>query len=707
MKTAKRYSALFISFIMMIVSVLVGASVNVRAGTATISDVPATFNVMKPLTETELDTGTEVFLSYRTNNLKGDLATTIAAIVTVTNEQNTSIDYHHGDYTYTIYVKVTFTNSLETFDNCPEGALVSNDGQTWAYYCWQGGKQNMPILAYITDTATGTLTVTMDDTKLHFNKDSMNQTIEQSDIKSIAYHYNYDGVEKSGTFNDYTIKPDNTTIGTDDPDITVTYDLANSEQVVTLPVDYAVYFDLNGGNAGTGYVASKQYQVATKVTKPGNPSKNGYTFSHWATGNTADSKKWDFDTDKVRGVMTLYAIYKQNQTITAEDISTTYGDTAKASYSLGIDDTEQILSYTVTSGDDVIQIDINGNIITKKAGSATVKITVEENSRHTGAETVFDVTVAKKPITVTANNKTTTYGELEADLDYTVSEDTPFIGNDNEENAFTGSIIRTDADNINAGIYAIKQGTLSSANYEIEFTDGTYEIAPKAITINAEDNSKIYGDSDPELIFSLDEGSEMAYEETLADLNGGLAREQGEDTGIYTIGKGTLENKNYDISFNEGMFTITKRPVTVIAEDKAKVYGDEEPKLTFVIDENTSLADKDTVENAFKGSIKREQGKNAGTYKISRGTLHSKNYDITFKDATFTITKRPITIFAENKAKAYGASDPALTYVVYQKTPLCDGDVLGKAVTIELKRVSGETPGEYKIGSKNITSMNY
>ena len=706
-KSKKSYIAVIISLMMVMMMAIMGVSVNVKAGTATITDVPATFNVMKPLTETELPTGTEVFLSYRTNDLKGDLATTVAAIVTVTNEQNTSIDYHHGSFAHTIYVDVTFTNSLDTFDSCPKGALVSNDGQVWEYFCWQGGKQNMPIYAYITDVATGTLTVTMDDTKLHFNKDSTSQTIDQSDIKSIAYNYNYDGVEKSGTFNDYTIKPDNTTIGTNDPDITVTYDLANSEQVVTLPVDYAVYFNLNGGTAGSNFEASRQYQVASKVAKPGNPTKNGYTFSRWSVGNTQDAEAWNFDTDTVRGVMTLNAIYKQNQTVSANDINVPYGDTAKVSYILGVPNDEQQVTYSVVSGNDIIQIDNKGNITTSKAGSATVKIAVAENGKYMGAETTINVNVIKVPITVIANDKTLTYGDPELLLDYKVSEDTPLIGDDTVENSFTGNIFRTDADNVNAGLYKIKRGTLSSSNYEIDFMEGTYEIKPKAITLIADDKEKVYGEDDPELTYTLSEETPMAYEETIKDLFGVLVREEGNDVGTYKIQQGTLSSYNYNVTVEEGVFTINKKPITLIAEDKTKVYGDEEPELTFVLDKNSKMAYEDTIEDIFSGKIAREPGKNVGTYTISKGTLHNKNYNITFKNGTFTITKKPVTLFAQDKTKVCGEKDPELTYLFSPKTPLCEGDVLGKDIEVILEREKGETPATYAIKAKQVKSLNY
>ena len=704
--TTFKQKILFLISIMLICALFFNSFMTVKAQTATISDVPATFNVMKPLTETELETGTKVFLSYRNNNLKGDLATTIAAIVTVTNTQNTSIDYHHGSFTYTIYVDVTFTNSLETFDDCPKGALVSNDGKVWEYFCWQGGKQNMPINAYITDTATGTLTVTMDDTKLHFDKDSTNKTVEKSDITSIQYEYTYDGVVKSGNFDTYSIKPDDTTIGTDDPYITVLYDLDNSEQQVTLPVDYAVYFDLHGGTGGTDYVESKQYQVASKIIEPSDPTKEGYTFYKWATTNSPDADAWDFANDTVHEVMTLHAIYKQNQSINANDITILYGDTSKLVYTLGIADTNQNIECNIINGNDVIQMDAEGNITTKKVGTATIKISAEENNQYTAAEKTITVTVNKRPITITANNKTKVYGDNEKELDYVISTTTPLVENDTIENSFTGNITREDSTNLNVGTYAIKQGTLASTKYEITFNNGTYTITPKAITISAENKTKIYGEDDPSLTFVLGSNTPMAYNETINNLTGSLTREEGNDVGTYTISQGTLNNANYDITFNNAVFTITQKAITVNAENKTKVYGDNDPELTYVLDENSNMAYNETIADGFTGSLVREEGNNVGEYTISQGTLTNSNYDITFNNAILTITKKPITIKAETHSKEYGNDDPELTYVLDETTPMAYDDTIND-LTGNLIREEGQNVGDYTIYRGTLNNPNY
>ncbi|MCR4782873.1 MAG: leucine-rich repeat protein [Lachnospiraceae bacterium] len=70
---------------------------------------------------------------------------------------------------------------------------------------------------------------------------------------------------------------------------------------------YVVAFDVNGG--------SPKYKEQTvsangKVTNPGNPSRDGYTFIGWYNGEAV----WDFNSNTVTSNMTLTAWYRNNST---------------------------------------------------------------------------------------------------------------------------------------------------------------------------------------------------------------------------------------------------------------------------------------------------------------------------------------------------------------------------------------------------------
>ena len=85
---------------------------------------------------------------------------------------------------------------------------------------------------------------------------------------------------------------------------------------------------------------------------------------------------------------------KETQTITAEDVTATYGDTDKsvgASVTYPAEDVGAI-SYAVTSGGDCVSVDAETGALTiMKAGTATVTVTAAETA--TCAQTTKDVTV--------------------------------------------------------------------------------------------------------------------------------------------------------------------------------------------------------------------------------------------------------------------------------------------------------------------------
>ncbi len=118
---------------------------------------------------------------------------------------------------------------------------------------------------------------------------------------------------------------------------------------------------------------------------------------------------------------------------------------------------------------------------------------------------------------------------------------------------------------------------------------------------------------------------------------GELTREPGENVGTYAINQGTLAlNDNYELVFTSADFTITARPITVTADDKSKVFGENDPELTYEITSGELAGNGD----AFTGALTRAPGEDVGIYVIQQGTLSlGINYEISFEEAELEITK--------------------------------------------------------------------
>ena len=83
-------------------------------------------------------------------------------------------------------------------------------------------------------------------------------------------------------------------------------------------------------------------------------------------------------------------------------------------------------------------------------------------------------------------------------------------------------------------------------------------------------------------------------------------------------------------------YKITPKSVTVTAEDKTKVFGETDPKLTATVE---GTLGKDTVEY----TLSRKAGEDVGTYPITAsGKAEQGNYSVTYATGTLTITSQSI-----------------------------------------------------------------
>ncbi|WP_444439272.1 MBG domain-containing protein [Pseudomonas sp. A6] len=247
--------------------------------------------------------------------------------------------------------------------------------------------------------------------------------------------------------------------------------------------------------------------------------------------------------------------------------------------------------------------------------------------------------VTPAELTVTANDKSKVYGDADPALDYGVSG--AKLGQ-NGADLLQGNLGRAAGENV--GQYAIQQGNLGlnsglGGNYTLKFVDGKLQITPATLTVTAQDKSKVYGDADPGLSYSV---SGLKNGDSAAGvLNGGsLQRQQGENVRPqgYAIGQGDLglASANYTLVFKDGTLRITPAQLVVTADDKSKVQGSADPRLTHSVN---GLKNGDPATIA-QGSLRRAPGEEPGSYAIGQDQAFSagSNYSVVFRDGALTIT---------------------------------------------------------------------
>lgn len=77
----------------------------------------------------------------------------------------------------------------------------------------------------------------------------------------------------------------------------------------SIELQYTISFNLNGG---TGDAADQTCKTGSKLTKPADPVKEGYTFKHWAINTEQGTPAYNFETETVSRSFTLFAIWQEN-----------------------------------------------------------------------------------------------------------------------------------------------------------------------------------------------------------------------------------------------------------------------------------------------------------------------------------------------------------------------------------------------------------
>ena len=271
----------------------------------------------------------------------------------------------------------------------------------------------------------------------------------------------------------------------------------------------------------------------------------------------------------------------------------------------------------------------------------------------------------RKNLIVTADNKTKVYDNdatTDSELTATISG---LTGNDTEEtvrNALNLGLSRVAGQDV--GDYAITAtGETTLDHYAVTYTDGTFSITPAAIIIKADNQTKVYDNdasTDPALSVIVTgvpaKGVAPIYS---------LSREEGQNVDKYAISvtAEAASNLNYNVTVDGGTFSITPAAITIKADDKTKVYDNNEttgPELTATV---TGVP----TNGAAPGySLSREEGQDVDEYAISvtPEAESNSNYTVTVEGGTFSITPAAITIEADNKTKVYDndvTTDPELT----------------------------------------------
>jgi trimeric autotransporter adhesin len=158
---------------------------------------------------------------------------------------------------------------------------------------------------------------------------------------------------------------------------------------------------------------------------------------------------------------------------------------------------------------------------------------------------------------------------------------------------------------------------------------------------------------------------------------------------------------------------VKARTLRVEAESETRIYGQENPTLTYTI---IGFVHGDTAKTALTGeprlTLDADKLSAAGSYviRVTAGTLKAANYDFQFADGTLTVTKAELEVIANNLTMTQGMPVPKLTSTL---KGFVNGDTEGKDITGQPKLTTTATSrsdaGKYpiKVTNGTLDAKNY
>ena len=290
--------------------------------------------------------------------------------------------------------------------------------------------------------------------------------------------------------------------------------------------------------------------------------------------------------------------------------------------------------------------------------------------------------ISARPLAVAAESRSKIYGDTDPLLGYRITSG-ELLGND----SLAGQVVRAAGENV--GSYAIDASGLFNPNYAVNASGAVLNIMPRGLAVAADNRSKVYGDADPALTYRIVQGNLVAGD----TLGGSLTRVAGENVGSYAIDASQLANGNYAVTVQNGILTVTPRPLSVALDAANKTYGDADPVFGYRVT-GGSLVGNDSL------ALTRVAGENVGSYAIDASA--SANYALNVTGAALSIAPRALTVAVNDAAKVYGDADPLLGYSIV------GGQLVGNdTLSGSLARVAGENVGSYAIDGSQLANGNY
>ncbi|WP_375417255.1 MBG domain-containing protein [uncultured Hymenobacter sp.] len=252
------------------------------------------------------------------------------------------------------------------------------------------------------------------------------------------------------------------------------------------------------------------------------------------------------------------------------------------------------------------------------------------------------------------------------------------------------------------------------SNYSVRNPDGKLTVTKAALAVTAENKTKVYGATNPELTGTL-----------TGVLNGDAITATYRTDATAATGVGSVPIvadfaatpavlANYALSKTDGTLAITAKDLSIAATNQSKVYGQ-----ALALGATTSAADftasglvnGDAVSGVTLASAGAAAPAPVDDYDLTPSAATGTgltNYAINYATAgQLRVTKAALTVTADEQRKAYGEANPALTA---SYAGFVNGDnaaKLGGTLAFATTATPTSAVGAYDVIPSGLTSANY
>lgn len=623
------------------------------------------------------------------------LSLTASGSVVVQASLATDANYNAASVQQTITISaqsvpsITFANVSRTYGDVAFAMTASSNSPGALSYSITGGNSFASITSngQVTILGAGVVTVKVDQASsgtfaagsatatLTIAKKNLNAKADDKsrnyNSANPAFTISYTGFVGSDNAAGIDVQPTAATTATQTSNagsyvITLTggsdnnYNIVNANGTLTVNIIAPTLQITSGssGQAGTNINLTASTNSTGAISwsvVSGNGTVSGSTLSLTAVGTVVvqASLATDVNYTATTAQQTITITNQTVPTINFTDVNKTFGDAAfnltTSSNSTGS------LSYSITSGNAFATITPNGLVTILGAGTVQVKVDQVASGSFAATSKTATLTIAKKQLSATADNKTRPYNSANPTFTITYSG---FVGTDNATVIDVAPTASTTASQTsNQGTYSIAITGGSDNNYTFNYVSGVLTITKIDPTLTITSANSGQAGSTINLVANTNSSSPVTW--SVISGNGTISGNVLSLTaqGSVVVQAAVATDINYNAATANQTITISAKTVPVItANNINKTFGDVDFTLPVSSTSSGALSYSVVSGNTFvsinPNGVVSLLGAGNATIRISQAA--SGVFDAATKDVTIAIAKgtRSVNITSANAVQA-------------------------------------------------------